>query len=209
MQEMKLDVYYDNPNEASDMYLKYLKKDCESAGIEVRVFNNIRDWSTVEDPANAELFLEPTNNMVDKYDKNTPANVDNPSATAEGIYKHIVEKCPNRETVIAVIGRGLVGKQLINQLIDYGYTVLEFNSKSHKGDMEHLCCNYANVVVGLATEQVFDENSCAMIENFHNTILIDSGNNFATKNKLTCGKWTRKVIIERILNKYKEKKDEE
>lgn len=206
--EMKLDVYYDNPNEASDMYLKYLKRDCDNAGIEVRVFDNIRDWATVEDPANAELFLEPTSNMVDRYDKETPANVDNPSATAEGIYRHIVEKFPNRETVIAVIGRGLVGKQLINQLIDYGYTVIEFNSKSHKGDMEYLCCDYANVIVGLATEQIFDEYTCSVMEDFSNAILIDSGNNFATKNKLTCGKWTREVIIERILNRYKEKENE-
>lgn len=201
-----LDVYYDNPNEASDMYLKYLKRDCESAGIEVRVFDNMRDWATVEESALCELFLEPT--LAPMWAKNTPANVDNPSATAEGIYRHIVEKCPSRKTIIAVIGRGLVGKQLINQLIDYGYTVIEFNSKSHKGDMEYLCCDYANVVVGLATEQVFDEDSCAMMEDFSNTILIDSGNNFATKNKLTCGKWTREVIIERVLNRYKEKEDE-
>jgi 5,10-methylene-tetrahydrofolate dehydrogenase/methenyl tetrahydrofolate cyclohydrolase len=208
MQEMKLDVYYDNPNEASDMYLKYLKRDCESAGIDVRVFNNIRDWATVEDPANAELFLEPTSNMVDRYDKETPANVDNPSATAEGIYRHIVEKCPNRETIIAVIGRGLVGKQLINQLIDYGYTVLEFNSKSNFSTMTQMCFVSANVVIGLATENIFSHVTSECMADA-NIWLIDGANNFDTDRKDRCGKWTREVIIERVLNKYREKEDEE
>ena len=196
-----LDIYYDNPNEASDMYLKWLKKDCEKEGIEVRVFNNLADWSSVE-CGDGELFLEPTKNIPEFY-KDHEWNVDRDSATATGIYNYITENFSGRSNIIAVIGRGLVGKQLINKLIDYGYTVVEFNSKSFKGDMEYLCCDYANIVVGLATKQVFDENSCAMITDCHNTILIDSGNNFATKNKLRCGKWTRQVIIDRVLENYK------
>lgn len=194
-----LDIYYDNPNEASDMYLKYLKKDCEKNGIEVREFNNLTDWLSVES-GNGELFLEPTKNMPEFY-KDHEENVDRDSATATGIYNWIVENCPSRSNIIAVIGRGLVGKQLIDKLIDYGYTVCEFNSKSFKGDMEYLCADYANVVVGLATKQVFDEDSCSWMEEMH-TVLIDSGNNFATKNKLTCGKWTREVIINRVKENF-------
>ena len=196
-----LDIYYDNPNEASDMYLKYLKKDCKKEGIEVRVFSDITEWCQTES-GDGELFLEPTKNCSD-WIKDNPVNVDKDSATATGIYNWIVENCPSRSNIIAVIGRGLVGKQLINKLIDYGYTVCEFNSKSFKGDMEYLCADYANVVVGLATEQVFDEDGCNIINDFNNTVLIDSGNNFATKNKLTCGKWTRQVIIDRVLENYK------
>ena len=194
-----LDIYYDNPNEASDMYLKWLKKDCEKNGIEVRMFDNLADWSSVE-CGDGELFLEPTKNMPEFY-KDHDWNVDRDSATATGIYNWIVENCPSRSNIIAVIGRGLVGKQLIDKLIDYGYTVCEFNSKSFKGDMEYLCADYANVVVGLATEQVFDEDSCSWMEEMH-TVLIDSGNNFATKNKLTCGKWTREVIINRVKENF-------
>lgn len=196
-----LDIYYDNPNEASDMYLKYLKKDCEKNGIEVRVFDDLEEWCKTKS-GNGELFLEPTENMP-TYLKCNEWNVDLDSATATGIYNYITENYPAREHIIAVIGRGLVGKQLINKLINYGYTVIEFNSKSYKGDMEYLCMDYANVVVGLATEQVFDEDICAIINDFHSTVLIDSGNNFATINKLTCGKWTRQVIIDRVLDNYK------
>ena len=195
-----LDIYYDNPNESSDMYLKWLKKDCEKEGIEVRVFSDITEWCQTES-GDGELFLEPTKNCSD-WTKDNPVNVDKDSATATGIYNYITENFSGRSNIIAVIGRGLVGKQLINKLIDYGYTVVEFNSKSFKGDMEYLCADYANVVVGLATEQVFDEDSCSWMEEMH-TVLIDSGNNFATKNKLTCGKWTRQVIIDRVLENYK------
>ena len=194
-----LDIYYDNPNEASDMYLKYLKRDCENNGIEVRVFSDITEWCQTES-GDGELFLEPTKYCND-WIKDNPVNVDRDSATATGIYNWIVENCPSRSNIIAVIGRGLVGKQLIDKLIDYGYTVCEFNSKSTFGDMEYLCADYANVVVGLATEQVFDEDSCSWMEEMH-TVLIDSGNNFATKNKLTCGKWTREVIINRVKENF-------
>lgn len=195
-----LDIYYDNPNEASDMYLKWLKKDCEKEGIEVRVFSDITEWCQTES-GDGELFLEPTKYCND-WIKDNPINVDKDSATATGIYNYITENYPSRSNIIAVIGRGLVGKQLIDKLIDYGYTVVEFNSKSFKGDMEYLCVDYANIVVGLATEQVFDEDSCSMINDFNSTVLIDSGNNFATKNKLTCGKWTRQVIINRVKENF-------
>ena len=195
-----LDIYYDNPNEASDMYLKWLKKDCEKNGIEVRVFTNLADWIKTE-CGDGELFLEPIKSIPEWY-KDSEWNIDRDSATATGIYNFITENFPSRSNIIAVIGRGLIGKQLIDKLIDYGYTVCEFNSKSFKEDMKYLCANYAGIVVGLATEQVFDKDSCKQMEEMH-TILIDSGNNFATKNKLTCGRWTRQVIIDRVLENYK------
>lgn len=198
-----LDIYYDNPNEASDMYLKWLLKDCEENNIQVKVFDDLPTFWKECSISTASLFLEPIKNKHAKVLQGCiKNNVDNPSATAQGIYDYITEHYPDRSTIIAVIGRGLVGKQLIDKLIDYGYTVCEFNSKSTFGDMEYLCVDYANIVVGLATKQVFDEDSCKWMTDT-NTILIDSGNNFETKNKLTCGKWTRQVIIDRVLENYK------
>ena len=195
-----LDIYYDNPNEASDMYLKWLKKDCEKNGIEVRMFNNLADWLSVEG-GNGELFLEPTKNMPEFY-KDHDWNVDRDSATATGIYNYITENYPDRENTIAVIGRGLVGKQLLDKLIDYGYTVCEFNSKSDTDKIFDFCVEFADVVVGLATEQIFNNDDCSFIR-ANNTLLIDSGNNFDYKYKLKCGKWTRQVIIDRVLENYK------
>lgn len=193
-----LDIYYDNPNEASDIYLKWLKKDCEKEGIEVRVFNDDEKWLCTRG-GDAELFLEPTKNMPDFY-KNHEFNVDRDSATATGIYNYITENYPNRNTAIAVIGRGLVGKQLIDKLIDYGYTVCEFNSKSTFNDMKYFCTDMANIIVGLAVGEIFDEDTCKLLN--INAVLIDASNNFNTKDKLRCGKWTRQVIINRVKENF-------
>ena len=194
-----LDIYYDNPNEASDMYLKYLKNDCEKEGIEIRVFTNLADWSSVE-CGDGELFLEPTKSIPEFY-KDHEWNVDRDSATATGIYNYITEYHPSRSNIIAVIGRGLVGKQLIDKLIDYGYTVCEFNSKSTFSDMEYFCADMANIIVGLAVGEIFDEDTCKWL-NKTNAVLIDASNNFNTKDKLRCGKWTRQVIISRVKENF-------
>lgn len=195
---MTLDIYYDNPNDASDMYLKWLKKDCEENNIQVRVFDNLPTFWKESNNSKASLFLEP---IQDKHAKVLQGciknNVDKPSTTAQGIYDYIADKFPKRESVIVVIGRGLVGKQLLDMLINYGYTVIEFNSKTDKYTVREMLF-FADVVVGLANqEKVLDAELCSQLNDYGIT-LIDSGNNFDTKNKLRCGKWTRNVIIERI-----------
>lgn len=192
-----LDIYYDNPNEASDMYLKWLTKDCEANGINVRVYNNIHDYCDVDKMGDGELFLEPT--IVEGLGmyKSNPTNVDNPSATAQGIYDYITNNYPEREKCILVIGRGLVGKQLIDKLIDYGYTVVEANSKT-KETIINLSSTYADIIVGLSSkDNIIGEDLCKRL-NMLNTILIDASNNFDTNNKLRCGKWTRNIIVDRV-----------
>ena len=199
-----LDVYYDNPNEASDMYLKHLKKDCEANGIEVRVFDNLCDWEDAEENGDGELYLEPiaTTDIMINWHKNSIFNVDRDSATATGICEHIKETYP-RKTVIGVIGRGLVGKQLINKLIDCGYTVLEFNSQTDSSTLYGMCYGYCDIIVGLATSDkpIFGEGFCNNLTK-KGVTLIDASNNFDTKNKLRCGKWTRDVIVRRVIENF-------
>lgn len=195
---MTLDIYYDNPNDASDMYLKWLKKDCEENNIQVRVFDNLPTFWKESSNSKASLFLEP---IQDKHAKVLQGciknNVDKPSATAQGIYDYITDKFPKRESIIVVIGRGLVGRQLLDMLINYGYTVIEFNSKTDKYAVREMLF-FADAIVGLANqENILDTELCSQLNDYGIT-LIDSGNNFDTKNKLRCGKWTRNVIIERI-----------
>ena len=198
-----LDIYYDNPNEASDMYLKYLIKDCEKNFIDVRIFDDADKWMST-DGCDAELFLEPTLH-IDNWLKDSDANVDNPSATAQGIFNYITTNFKHRSNTIAVIGRGLVGKQLIDMLINYGYTVYEFNGKSNKDDMLNCIRDYADVVVGLADKTIFDADTSFELY-VEGITLIDSGYNFQVDDKsykLMCGKWTRQVIIDRVLENYK------
>jgi 5,10-methylene-tetrahydrofolate dehydrogenase/methenyl tetrahydrofolate cyclohydrolase len=194
MNDCDLGIYYDNPNEASDMYLKWLLKDCEKNNISYEVCHNAREW--LSSTSKTELYLEPVLDPWIDSMKYNEHNVDIPSATAQGIYNYITEHYHDRSTTILVIGRGLVGKQLLDMLIDYGYTVIECNSKTNTSDLKQYS-TFANVVVGLATEQVFDNEWCKILR-ICNIDLIDSGNNFDTKDKLKCGKWTRQVIIDRI-----------
>jgi 5,10-methylene-tetrahydrofolate dehydrogenase/methenyl tetrahydrofolate cyclohydrolase len=198
MNDCDLGIYYDNPNEASDMYLKWLLKDCEENNIQVRVFDNLSTFWKESSNFKASLFLEPIQDTHAKILRDCiNNNVDKPSATAQGIYNYITDKFPRRESVIVVIGRGLVGRQLLDMLINYGYTVIEFNSKTDKYAVREMLF-FADAVVGLANqENVLDAELCSQLNDYGIT-LIDSGNNFATKNKLRCGKWTRQVIIDRI-----------
>jgi 5,10-methylene-tetrahydrofolate dehydrogenase/methenyl tetrahydrofolate cyclohydrolase len=193
-----LNVYYDYPNSASDTYLKYLTKDCEANNIKVNVINTVSDWKNR--PYGVSLFLEPTVTDIEE-EKRKYGNIDNPSATAQGIFDYITKFYPYRNKIIGVIGRGNVGKTLINKLIDYGYSVIEMNSQTSSFDREWLS-SHCNVLVGLSsTDHIVTANECDSLRNIHEVLLIDAGNNFDTKDKLRCGKWTRKEIIKRI-NKY-------
>ena len=44
---------------------------------------------------------------------------------------------------------------------------------------------------------IFEKDWCDRINNL-DKILIDASNNFDTKNKLRCGKWTRNIIVDRV-----------
>jgi 5,10-methylene-tetrahydrofolate dehydrogenase/methenyl tetrahydrofolate cyclohydrolase len=202
-----LNVYYDNPNTASDMYLKYLSKDCEKNGIEVKVIDNLNDWYKKD--IGATLVLKPTkihtlepSIQSMKFNDSIAGNVDNPSATATGIYNYITKTHPNREMVVGVIGRGNVGKELLDMLIDYGYTVIEMNSKTESSSKEQLA-NCCDILVGLSSQDgVLKKQQCDYLTDVKGCVLIDASNNFQTTKKLRCGKWTRQVVIDRINRFY-------
>ena len=144
-------------------------------------------------------YLAYSNNIIDKTwldIDNVGGNSKYKDATAEGIYNHIVSEFPDRTNTISVIGRGKVGKPLIDILIDYGYTVCEFNSKSnlfHK----NIICMHSDIIVGLSTETVFSSDDCERFIN-DGIVLIDANNTFNTDGKTRCGKWTREVLLSRL-----------
>lgn len=202
-----LDIYYDNPTKASDMYLKYLKKDCEANGIKVRVIDDLYEW--LDNDSDADLYLEPTKNMpqwVKDTSNNIDSNIDSPSATAQGIRDYIVENYPQRDKTILVIGRGLVGKDLVDMLMEYGYTVIEVNSKTKRIDLS-IFALYSDIIVGVSSkDNIFDKDWCERLNILHK-VLIDASNNFDTHDKLRCGRWTRNVIVKRVLEKAEYNKE--
>ena len=206
----KLIVYYDNPNKWSDMYLKWLQKDCDENGIKVEITDNFQNliWeSAINDNAVLPLFpvkdSETEDAIVNLLKDYPQLDVDNighankySDATAEGIFNYIKENFKDRSNCIGVVGRGKVGMALIDMLIEYGYTVLEFNSATPKGLSYQLIKRACDVVVGLSSKPVYDTNESSSIS--ENTTIIDASSTFDTKDKLKCGKWTREVVINRI-----------
>lgn len=203
----QLCIYYDKKNEASDMYLKWLEKSCKENDIDVKVVDNFGSmmfYGASETPILPMMPLE-DDRVLAYLAEHPKLDVDNISgksiyvdATAWGIYSYIRANY-TREKRIAVIGRGKVGKALIDCLIDFGYTVYEFNSKSNVAIMKDICSSYSDVVVGLSSVPMFDNEFCDELT-LKGVELVDSGCNFDTKNKLRCGKWTRDTIISRINN---------
>lgn len=208
----RLIIYYDNPNQYSDMYIKYLQKDCEEQHIVVHVVYNYQQLTTlllwqsylVNEAGLLPLMPVKDDSVLYFLKVHDSMDVDNVSgfsvwkdATAMGIYKHIIEQYPSRETKISVIGRGKVGKVLINQLIDYGYTVFEFNSASDKTAMTLICDVHSDVVVGVSTQPVFDKDECDRLRE-SDVCLIDASATFDTTDKLKCGKWTREELLSRL-----------
>lgn len=207
----ELIVYYDNPNKWSDMYLKWLQKDCDENDIKVTVTDDFRmmTWKVINNPHIAVLPLFPVKDSITEngfkiFFKDFPqVDVDNighankySDATAEGIFNYIKDSFKDRSNCIGVVGRGKVGMALIDMLIGYGYTVLEFNSATPKELSYQLIKRACDVVVGLSSKPVYDANESNTIG--ENTTIIDASSTFDTKDKLKCGKWTREVVINRI-----------
>jgi hypothetical protein len=191
---LKLAILYDikEKNDGTDMYLKYLKKSLDDAQLEYKICNTYQELINTTDCLH--LYLEP-NNVSPHAKEADKLNIDIPSATAVGIFSHLPK---DKATTIGIIGRGLVGKQLIDICINYGYTVVEFNSHSWNNVKTFSLLMDCDVVVGLADkDKIFSD----VVERIYlsDKMLIDSGNNFGNlSNKQRCGKWTREVIINRL-----------
>jgi 5,10-methylene-tetrahydrofolate dehydrogenase/methenyl tetrahydrofolate cyclohydrolase len=206
----ELIVYYDNPNKWSDMYLKWLQKDCDENDIKVKITDNFQNliWElAINDNAVLPLFpvkdSKTEDDIVNLLKDYPQLDVDNIShsnkysdATAEGIFNYIKDNFKDRSNCIGVVGRGKVGMALIDMLIGYRYTVLEFNSATPKELSYQLIKRACDVVVGLSSKPVYNANESNAIG--ENTTIIDASSTFDTKDKLKCGKWTREVVINRI-----------
>jgi hypothetical protein len=66
--------------------------------------------------------------------------------------------------------------------------------------MYTICKDWADIIVGLATCEIFNEIECSKVawNYLGKQNLIDAGNCFNTSDKFRCGKWTREVLLSRV-----------
>ncbi len=215
----KLSIFYDNPTPASDMYLKYIKKDAEKLGVEVEIFSSFAPWAHnyLQRNCDGSIVLMPTleqQNRIQSILQNSPdLDLDGigkrslrKSATATGIFNYIKENFPERSNKIMVIGRGLVGTPLLKMLIDYGYTVISTNSKTKESfTLSMFDDAIPDVVVGLSSQDNIISET--LVNRSSNTVFIDASHNFDFKTipVIRCGKFTRQVLFDRLFENAREK----
>ena len=202
-----LDIIYDTPNQYSDAYLNALQKSCPD-DIEIRVADNIAKWVVELKPTSSGvLVMMPTKYADHTLSAAIPDRLDIDAvcfghthyrpATATGIFNFINSYYEKKDTVILVIGRGkTVGRPLVDMCINYGYTVINTNSKTYKWDLNELLST-ADIVVGASSESnILDDEDFKHIH----PLLIDTGHNFDVYNIAVkkCGRWTRNIIFERV-----------
>ncbi len=221
-------IYNEGEDGPSNVYLNMLRKTAEEKDVDIMVSDSLEEIEKKigEEKEEDERFennfgvlvMQPFSNinMIDVRDffsligfdhdiDNVTNHTKYTSATAQGIYDFIKMLYPYREdAIVGVIGRGVVGKALLDMLIHHGYTVVEVNSATDVIIRDELL-QRCNVVVGLSSvDNVLDDKNRDMIDSKlpgAPTTYIDAGRNFAFTNKANvykCGKWTRNVLISRI-----------
>ncbi len=222
MNNKTLFVYNEGSDGASNVYLNMIRKTAAEKDVEVVVVNNLFDIMLKFDSHECEadncgvLIMQPYEKITKddifaffsdygfKLDiDNVTGQCDYPGATAQGIFNYITNLYPDRgDGYIGVIGRGVVGGDLLDMLIKYGYTVVTINSKTDvitRNDLLRQC----NVIVGLSNKnKILSDNDRKYIESpFHGTTWIDAGVNFDFADRSTvkkCGSWTREVLFSRF-----------
>ena len=213
-----LSVFYDNPTPASDMYLKYIKKDAEKLGVEVREYSDYGLWARdyLRNKCDGSIILLPTRTKLHLFTSilrlrphldldGISKNSLHVSATATGIFNYIKENYPERDNTIMVIGRGTVGAPLLEMLIDYGYTVISTNSKTKESFTVSMLDNaLPNVIVGLSSQDNIIPET--FVNRSSDTVFIDASHNFDFQNipVIRCGKFTRQVLFDRLLENAKD-----
>lgn len=215
-------VYKDNEDPASATYLNMIKKTAAEKNVDVIVVNDLFAIRRQFDCGNLKprncgvLVMQPYINLtredlIDFFsDYDFGLDIDNvtngceyPGATAQGIFNYITSLYPERgDGYIGVIGRGVVGGELLHMLIKYGYTVVAINSKTDYIIRDELL-KHCNVIVGLsAKNKIVSQESRAWIESLTSPCTwIDAGTNFDFADRTTvkkCGKWTREVLFSRL-----------
>lgn len=199
---------------ASNSYVNGKRKDCEYVGIK---FNHVHitDYENLDEPDLCQIIKELDKSeevdgiiiqlpIPDKYNVKTLQQFISPEKDVDGFRKNsLYNPCTPqgiidwleandidlRGKLVTVLGRSeIVGKPLVNMLIDKGATVISCNSKTEKYHMEHLMILSNIVISAIGKPKKFD-SSCF----YGNAIIIDVGINRDEYGKL-CGDINREEV---------------
>lgn len=192
---------------ASNSYVNGKRKDCEYVGIK---FNHvhIKDYENLDEPDLCQIIKELDNSnevdgiiiqlpIPDKYNVKTLQQFISPEKDVDGFRKDsLYNQCTPqgimdwleandidlRGKLVTVLGRSeIVGKPLVNMLIDKGATVINCNSKTQKDYMGSFMAMSDIVVSAIGKPKNFDYTWFD-----DETIIIDVGINRDEDGKL-CG----------------------
>lgn len=201
-------------NKASNSYIKGKRKDCEYVGIK---FNHIHitDYENLDESDLCQIIKGLDNSkevdgiiiqlpIPDKYNIKILQQFISPEKDVDGFRKDSlynpctpqgiidwleVNDIDLRGKLVTVLGRSeIVGKPLVNMLIDKGATVINCNSKTEKYHMENFMKMSDIVISAIGKPKKFD-SFCFGI----NTIIIDVGINRDENGKL-CGDIDQKDV---------------
>lgn len=199
---------------ASNSYVNGKRKDCEYVGIK---FNHVHitDYENLDESDLCQIIKELDKSeevdgiiiqlpIPDKYNVKILQQFISPEKDVDGFKKDsLYNPCTPqgiidwleandidlRGKLVTVLGRSeIVGKPLVNMLIDKGATVISCNSKTEKYHMEHLMILSNIVISAIGKPKKFD-SSCF----YGNTIIIDVGINRDEYGKL-CGDINREEV---------------
>lgn len=199
---------------ASNSYVNGKRKDCEYVGIK---FNHVHitDYENIDESDLCQIIKELDNSkevdgiiiqlpIPDKYNVKTLQQFISPEKDVDGFRRDsFYNPCTPqgiidwleandidlRGKLVTVIGRSeIVGKPLVNMMIDKGATVISCNSKTEKYYMEHLMILSNIVISAIGKPKKFDSNCF-----YGNTIIIDVGINRDEYGKL-CGDINREEV---------------
>ena len=194
-------------NKASNSYVNGKRKDCEYIGIK---FNHVHitDYENLDESDLCKIIRELDNSkevdgiiiqlpIPDKYNVKTLQQFISPEkdvdgfrrdslhnpCTPQGIIDWLgINEIELRSELVTVLGRSeIVGKPLVNMLIDKGATVINCNSKTLKGDMKKFMKMSDIVISAIGKPKKFDSFDFDL-----DTIIIDVGINRDENGKL-CG----------------------
>lgn len=201
-------------NKASNSYVNGKRKDCEYVGIK---FNHVHitDYENLEESDLCQIIKKLDNSkevdgiiiqlpIPDKYNVKTLQQFISPEKDVDGFRKDslynpctpqgIIDWLETNEIelrgqLVTVLGRSeIVGKPLVNMLIDKGATVINCNSKTLKGDLKKFMKMSDIVISAIGKPKKFDSDWLLPC-----TIIIDVGINRDEYGKL-CGDINREDI---------------